>query len=125
MLPRKGVLSNLIGLLVMILLLSNLANGQTAKVTSDEKPIEPVNATKPGSSVISEPAANPEAKPSESPQVAEPASSEAKVEQPAEAVPAAKPQATPAQCKRMISANVVAMPQPIMLNRLGATIPDG
>ena len=26
---------------------------------------------------------------------------------------------------RMITANVVAMPQPIMLNRLGATIPDG
>lgn len=31
----------------------------------------------------------------------------------------------PAQCKRMISADVVAMPQVIMLNRLGATIPDG
>src|SRR6185295_5862470 len=37
---------------------------------------------------------------------------------------AAKP-LPPAQCKRNISADVVAMPQPIMLNRLGAAIPDG
>ena len=126
MLPRKGVLSNLIGLLALIMLLSGSAIGQTVKVTSDEKPIEPVNATKPGSSVNSEPAANPkEAKPSESPQAAEPAKAEAKVNPPAEAEPAAEPQATPAQCKRMITASVVAMPQPIMLNRLGATIPDG
>ena len=29
------------------------------------------------------------------------------------------------QCKRTISASVVALPQPIMLNRLGAAIPDG
>src|SRR5262252_1317150 len=31
----------------------------------------------------------------------------------------------PPQCKRTINADVVAMPQPIMLNRLGAAIPDG
>ena len=81
MLPRKGVLSNLIGLLALIMLLSGLAIGQTVKVTSDEKPIEPVNATKPDSSVNSEPAANPkEAKPSESPQAAEPAKAEAKID---------------------------------------------
>jgi hypothetical protein len=35
------------------------------------------------------------------------------------------PSPTPAQCKRMIKADVVAIPQPIMLNRLGAAIPDG
>src|SRR6185295_15279979 len=100
MLPRKGVLSNLIGLLALIMLISGLAIGQTVKVTSDEKPIDPVNSTKPGSSVISEPAANPkEAKPSESPKAADSAKSEAKVDPPTEAVPAAKPQATPAQCK--------------------------
>src|SRR5689334_1481182 len=125
MLPRKGVLSNLIGLLLLIFLLNGLANAQTVKVTTDEKPVPTINATQPGSSVISEPAANPEAKPSESPQAAEPANAEAKVDQPTEPLPAAKPQATPAQCKRMITASVVAMPQPIMLNRLGATIPDG
>src|SRR5262249_32490306 len=28
-------------------------------------------------------------------------------------------------CKRMLTADVVAMPQPLMLNRLGAAIPDG
>lgn len=31
----------------------------------------------------------------------------------------------PAPCRRMIKADVVALSQPIMLNRLGATIPDG
>src|SRR3569832_851604 len=97
MLPRKGVLSNVSGLLALIILLSGLAIGQTVKVTSDEKPIEPVHATKPGSDVTSEPAANPEAKPSESPQV-EPASAETKVVPPGEPLPAAQPQATPAQC---------------------------
>src|SRR5689334_3286087 len=127
MLRRKGVLSNLIGLLVLIIVLCGLAIGQTAKVTSDEKPIEPVNATQPGSSPVSEPAANPVAKPIESTQPVEPKTVEdkAKVDQPTEAAPAAKPQATPAQCKRMTTASVVAMSQPIMLNRLGATIPDG
>ena len=44
MLPRKGVLSNLIGLLVFIVLINGLAKGQTVKV-SDEKPSQPVNAT--------------------------------------------------------------------------------
>ena len=34
MLPRKGVLSNVIGLLVLILLINGLANGQTVKVTT-------------------------------------------------------------------------------------------
>ena len=124
MLPRKGVLSCLIGLLVLMFLLIGLVNGQTVKVTTDEKPVEPVNAIHPGSSVISEPAANPEAKAIESSEPAE-SKSDANAEAPTEVLPAAKPQATPAQCKRMISASVVAMPQPIMLNRLGATIPDG
>ena len=124
MLPRKGVLSNLIGLLVFIVLINGLAKGQTVKV-SDEKPSQPVNATQPSSTGISEPAANPEAKPIESAEPAESKTVEDKAKEPTETLPAAKPQATPAQCKRMITASVVAMPQPIMLNRLGATIPDG
>lgn len=126
MLSRKRALSNMIGLLVLILLISGLANSQTVKVTSDEKPIEPVNATQPGSGSISEPAANPETKPIEpaEPAAAKSAEDKAKADQP-ETPPAAKPQATPAQCMRTITASVVAMPQPIMLNRLGATIPDG
>src|SRR3954447_22287570 len=123
MLHRKGVLSNMIGLLVLIFLLSSWANGQTVKVITHEKPIQPANATQPGSSINTEPAANPEAKPVESPKpVAEATTTETKVDQPTEPVTAAKPQATPAQCKRTITASVVAMPQPIMLNRLGATM---
>ncbi|HEU4836955.1 MAG TPA: hypothetical protein VFS90_21155 [Pyrinomonadaceae bacterium] len=127
MLPCKGVLSNLIGLLVLIVVLSGLAIGQTPKVTTDEKPIQTINATQPGSSSVSEPAANPEAKTIESPAPAEVKSAEdkAKADQPAEAAQGARPQARPAQCLRTLTANVVAMPQPIMLNRLGAVIPDG
>ena len=40
-------------------------------------------------------------------------------------VPLPTPTPTPAQCKRTISADVVAIPQPIMMNRLGAAIPGG
>ncbi|HVS83322.1 MAG TPA: hypothetical protein VHE60_16460 [Pyrinomonadaceae bacterium] len=39
------------------------------------------------------------------------------------AIPAALPPVAP--CQRTINANVVALPQPIMLNRMGAAIPDG
>src|SRR5207245_1215218 len=42
-----------------------------------------------------------------------------------EKVVAAKPLPTPAQCRRVIDADLVALPQPIMLNRLGAAIPGG
>jgi manganese oxidase len=38
---------------------------------------------------------------------------------------AAQPPQPPVACKRNITANVVALPQPIMLNRLGASVPDG
>lgn len=37
----------------------------------------------------------------------------------------APPAQAPAQCKRTINADVIAIPQAIMLNRLGAAIPDG
>lgn len=45
---------------------------------------------------------------------------------PASGEPAtAKPAPPPPTCNREISADVVALPQPIMLNRLGASVPDG
>lgn len=40
-------------------------------------------------------------------------------------VSAPKPAPAPPQCQRNITADVVAIPQPIMLNRLGAAIPSG
>jgi manganese oxidase len=45
----------------------------------------------------------------------------------AKAVPAAKakPPAPPFACARTVTADVVAIPQPIMLNRIGAAVPDG
>lgn len=39
--------------------------------------------------------------------------------------PKTSPNPLPAQCQRTINAQVVALPQPIMLNRLGAAVPDG
>ena len=52
---------------------------------------------------------------------------ESKTNQPASAASNAAPMPTPTppQCKRMIKADVVAIPQPIMMNRLGAAIPGG
>ena len=52
---------------------------------------------------------------------------ESKTDQPANAASNAAPMPTPTppQCKRMIKADVVAIPQPIMMNRLGAAIPGG
>src|SRR5262245_22752023 len=50
---------------------------------------------------------------------------EAKTSPPATAASNAAPAPTPPQCKRMIKADVVAIPQPIMMNRLGAAIPGG
>ncbi|HEX7773318.1 MAG TPA: hypothetical protein VF435_12905, partial [Pyrinomonadaceae bacterium] len=127
MLPRKGVLSNLIGFLVLVLLISGLANGQTAKPTTDEKPVPTTKQTQADSNVISEPAVNAETKPIQSPEevASTTAEDKTKIDPPAaELAPAAKPQATPVPACRQITANVVAMPQPIMLNRLGAVIPD-
>src|SRR5216683_5195755 len=43
-----------------------------------------------------------------------------KKDQPASVAPQ-----TPPPCRRTINADVVALPQPIMLNRMGAAIPDG
>src|SRR6266850_1003966 len=42
---------------------------------------------------------------------------------PQEPIPAPVPPVSGAQCKRTIKADVLAMAQPIMLNRLGAAIP--
>lgn len=124
MLPRKGVLSNLIGFLVLVLLISSLANAQTVKTTSDEKPVPTTKQTQADPNVVSEPAVSAETKTSESPATTT-AEDKTTIDPPAEPVPVAKPQATPVPPCRPITANVVAMPQPIMLNRLGAVIPDG
>jgi manganese oxidase len=46
--------------------------------------------------------------------------------EPARSQPAAaNPAPAPTPCNRKISAEVVALPHPIMLNRLGASVPDG
>ena len=69
--PHKGVLSSLIGLFVLIVLVNGLANGQTVKATTDEKPVQAVSPVQTGSSVNSEPAANPDSKQKQTSEVAE------------------------------------------------------
>jgi hypothetical protein len=52
----------------------------------------------------------------------------AKADEPTKSAPIGtepQPSPAPAQCQRSITADVVAIPQPLMLNRLGAAIPGG
>jgi manganese oxidase len=80
---------------------SPVANAQLPAIALDEKKTTEVAATPAGS---------------------EPDNAKTKVES------AAKPATVspqPSPCKRKITADVVALPQPIMLNRLGAAIPNG
>ena len=104
--------------LLAVLALSGPASAQTiSETTSNKKAPAP----------ISEPAGVPEivaeapiTGPSTEPVKTVPDASEPKT--------ASKPDPAPvvqAQCARNISAEIVALPQPIMLNRLGASVPDG
>jgi hypothetical protein len=128
MLVHKGVFSNLGALLAFVLLLlatppasaqtlatsPNLPTAAAEKI--DPQANAPGGATAADSEVKSKPLATAEPK-------ADPADVSA-VKTTTAPVAAPKP-LPPVQCKRMISADVVAFPQPIMLNRLGAAIPDG
>ncbi|HEV7682499.1 MAG TPA: hypothetical protein VGO68_10290 [Pyrinomonadaceae bacterium] len=125
---HKGVFSKSGALLafVLLLLVTSPTSAQTLPTspnlpTAASEKIEPL-ANAPGgtTAVDSEAKSKPLA-------TAEPKADSAEalaVKAAPEPIAAAKP-LPPAQCKRMISADVVAFPQPIMLNRLGAAIPDG
>jgi hypothetical protein len=133
LLGRKNILANLVSypiLIVLLLWTIGLAGAQTPIRSSDKsrmglRPTE----LEPSSISTKAPAASTETEPAK----AEVVNSEAN--QMNAAADAAKsrrmtlaeplPAPAPAQCKRMISADVVALSQPIMLNRLGAAIPDG
>ncbi|MCM3901475.1 MAG: hypothetical protein ND866_07195, partial [Pyrinomonadaceae bacterium] len=129
MLGHRSLFANFVAYLVVIgfvLLTSVLADAQTpsvsVKLTLEGDPPRSEsgsNGTKPSTVSLTE-APEVTAEPSKS--VSETATTNTL---PPTGQPTLSPPAPQAQCQRNISAEVVAMPQPIMLNRLGATLPDG
>jgi manganese oxidase len=128
MLGHKSILSRLVNYLILVvffLVLSVSVDGQTANAsagatntaTVKEEPARPpvnqassVDAKSERASAAVDSAAGEE-------------KSSASKSDPPKANPAAPPPVAP--CQRTINADVVAIPQPIMLNRMGAAIPDG
>jgi len=116
MLTRKRFLKDLANLLTLSLIVAagaTVASGQAAPVAETGQAPETGSAATPGNSQETavakvDAAAKPAAEKSD----------------PAPATPTLTPQIV-SPCRNIISANVVALPQPIMLNRLGAAIPDG
>ena len=115
-------------MLGLSLLAVTSARAQTPAVAVDKRIVEastPVPESP--AKVLPTTTATPEPKETKSPETA-PVKAEATASTiPAPATPAAQPQATPTPCPagtRQIRADVVAIPKAIMLNRLGATIPN-
>jgi len=129
MLGHKNLRANLFSYLTvffLFLLSAGLAGAQTPVGSADKAgaaatPTEPGSsstATKAEASSLTEDPGKVAADPAKSEAQPVDAKAESPKGQPASPAPAA-------QCKRTINANVMAIPQPIMLNRLGAAIPDG
>src|SRR5689334_2938183 len=108
--------------IILSLFAASLAGAQTPATAMVEKPtIEP-------SAVVPETAAKvpTTTKEESATTTAAPAKTETEPAKPIEAAPPTPPQVVPCPPgARKIKADVVAIPQPIMLNRLGATIPNG
>jgi hypothetical protein len=113
---------------VLLVLLSTAPGAaQTLSGSSSKLKIEPATAGPGGNATESAVATNssaPDAKIASDPVRADAALMNARADIP-KAQPAISPLQPPAQCKRAINADVVALAQPIMLNRLGAAIPGG
>src|SRR6185436_1747020 len=113
MLSRKRFLNDLTNLLTIVLLIAgaaNVARGQASRPAVQEQTAAAEPAASSGASQeIAAAKVDATAKPA--------------IEKSDPPTPTATP--TPAPCQRIVNADVVAMPQPIMLNRLGAAIPDG
>jgi hypothetical protein len=136
MLSHKSILANFtrhLALLVLVLLMAGLASAQTPigpadKLSVKAKLLEPesgsasTKATATGSVSASTTATADSVKAEADPK-------DAKADPPKDQpITSPAPSATPTPappCKRSISADVVAIAQPIMLNRLGAAVPDG
>src|SRR5262245_53804063 len=123
MLSHDRILANLVVYLALIgflLIIAAPANAQTP-IESGEKsrigvtPAQP----NPGATTTDATAISPGSNPAKT------AVSSIKAEGAPTSAKADPPKPPPPSCNRTIKADVVALAQPIMLNRLGATIPDG
>src|SRR5258708_3854973 len=128
MLGHKSILRRFVSFLILVLFLLVLSapvDGQTANVS----------AVATNTAVVKEePARSPVNQPSSPDAVSERASAardSAALEEKSLGIKSDPPKTNPAAprpvapCQRTINADVVALPQPIMLNRMGAAIPDG
>src|ERR1043165_4206086 len=135
MLSRKSSLTRFYShtlLLVLLLLAAATAGAQTQTGSGEQSA---AGARLSGASTVAKDAATVAPSPADKP-VADSARPEVGPSKAEDAPPGVKsetPAATPARpslqvqapCQRMVNASVVAMAQPIMLNRLGATLPGG
>ena len=123
MLGHKNISANLFGYLIMIalFLLSPGLAGAQAPIDSADKVGPGARPTQqgPGPTTINATVISPASNPTNT--AANPLNTEADSRN-VKAIPPAPP---PPSCKRTITADVVALAQPIMLNRLGAAIPGG
>ncbi len=130
MLSRKRILENLVSFLTLSFLTVlgfGVASGQTKSTAAATQVAEVGSIETRGTPSAKIPATKrePEVKPAANPLEAEAALMNAKSGSPKKTNPAPSAAQVPPPCPRTVNANVVALPQPIMLNRLGAAIPDG
>jgi manganese oxidase len=112
-------------LLALLLLTASPAAAQTPAGAADRPKVSPAEPAASQAEATEAPAATEPVQPAPDPveAKAEPAKAEPAKAEPA---PAGPPTPAPqAPCQRNIKADVVALAQPIMLNRLGAAIPGG
>ena len=98
--------------LALLILLLFTANSSIAQTPSDSTAVAPATTVTPDETTATKTSV-------ESPSVVEPLKTTTSV------TPVAGPPPMQAQCKRNLKADVVALAQPIFLNRLGAVIPGG
>jgi manganese oxidase len=129
--PRHNPLgfAHYVKLVVAFCLLVGAANAQTnpesisnAPPTAASEAVKPANPQAETLANNSDPAKAP---PVEAVKTETPAEQTKTAAPKVEASASANPAAVQGQCKRKITTDVVALAQPIMLNRLGATIPGG
>src|SRR6266581_4612664 len=130
MFSRKRIFANFGSFLILALPTMLSAGLASAQTSSAEKQKFETDSTKESPAALSnKPVAikiESESKPAANRIEAEAALMNAKGEEPKNGTaPIPALQYAPAPCRRTINADVVALPQPIMLNRLGAAIPDG
>src|ERR1044072_2666991 len=109
---RKKSTATPVSYLALLVLFLFSANSSIAQTASDSTNVPPATTVTPAETTATKTSV-------ESASVAEPPKTTTNI------TPVAGPPPMQAQCKRNLKADVVALAQPIFLNRLGAVIPGG